>query len=156
LSYKRLELFIDGASQGNPGEAGVGVVICHQGEVVKNFAKFIGIATNNVAEYSALIYGLQEALILRAVELVINTDSELLARQLNGAYKVRHAVLKPLYEQAKHLLSGFTSVKINHIPRQQNRGADKLAAEAIKYKDKPKWSPRLQSGGGKSELQRAA
>ena len=131
MSYKSVELFIDGASQGNPGEAGIGVVICHKGEVIKNFSKSIGIATNNVAEYYALIYGLQEVLILRAAEVTVNTDSELLARQLNNLYKVKNAALKPLYEQVRHLFSGFASVKINHIPRQLNRGADKLATEAI-------------------------
>jgi ribonuclease HI len=156
LSYRSLELYIDGASQGNPGEAGVGVVICHRGEVVKNFSKAIGIATNNVAEYYALIYGLQEALILKALEVIINTDSELLAKQLNGDYKVKNVTIKSLYEQAMHLLGAFSSARINHIPRQQNRGADKLATQAVRYKDKPKWSPRLSGRGGKSELRRAA
>lgn len=134
MSYKSVELFIDGASQGNPGEAGIGIVVCHNGEVIKNFSKAIGIATNNVAEYYAFIYGLQEALILRAGEIIVNTDSELLARQLNQLYKVKNVMLKPLYEQARHLLTGFTRVKINHIPRQLNRGADKLATKAIKKK----------------------
>ena len=133
MSYKNLELFIDGAAQGNPGEAGIGVVICHNKGVIKNFSKAIGIATNNVAEYYALIYGLQEALILRAGGVIVNTDSELLARQLNQLYKVKNAMLKPLYEQARHLFTGFTSIKINYIPRQQNRGADKLATEAINF-----------------------
>jgi len=143
VSYKSLEIFTDGASKGNPGEAGIGVVICHNGEVIKNISQAIGIATNNVAEYFALIYGLQEALILRAGEIVVNTDSELLARQLNQTYKVKNAVLKPLFSQVQHLLSGFNTVKINHIPREKNRGADKLATKAVKLKDKPTWSPRL-------------
>lgn len=132
MSYKSLELFTDGASQGNPGEAGVGVVICSNGEVIKNFSQTIGIATNNVAEYYALIYGLQEALMLQAAEVIINTDSELLAKQLSNDYKVKNASLKPLFAQVQHLLSGFKSVKINQIPRRQNKGADKLATKAIK------------------------
>jgi len=132
VSYKTLELFIDGASQGNPGEAGVGVVICNNGEVIKNFSKPIGATTNNVAEYYALIYGLQEALFLQAREVIVNTDSELLAKQLNKDYKVKNASLKPLFAQAQHLLSGFSSFRINQIPRTQNKGADKLATKAIK------------------------
>jgi ribonuclease HI len=146
LSYKSLELFIDGASHGNPGEAGVGVIICHKGEVVKNFSKAIGTATNNVAEYYALIYGLQEALILKASDITVNTDSELLAKQLNRDYKVKNAAIKPLYEQAGHLLEAFSSAEIRHIPREQNRGADKLATQAVRYKDKPKWSLRRKAG----------
>lgn len=142
MSYKSLELFTDGASQGNPGEAGIGVVVCHNGEVIKNISQSIGVATNNVAEYYALIYGLQEALIMRAGEVIVNTDSELLARQLNRTYKVKNAILKPLFSQIQHLLSGFAAAKINHIPRQLNRGADKLASQAVKFKDKPEWSLR--------------
>ena len=81
---RALEIYIDGASKGNPGPSGVGVVICRDGETIKNISSYIGHATNNVAEYTALIYALEEALIMKAESLKINTDSQLLHRQLKG------------------------------------------------------------------------
>jgi len=129
---KRVTIFTDGASHGNPGPAGIGVVICNEkGETVKNLSEFIGETTNNVAEYMALIYGLQEALILRAEEVIINTDSELMAKQLKKEYKIKNADLKMLYGQLGHLLGGFDKYEINHIDRSQNKGADRLANKAI-------------------------
>lgn len=136
MSYKSLSIFIDGASKGNPGDAAIGVVICNGEEVVKNFYKYIGSTTNNIAEYTALIYGLQEALILKAKEIFVNTDSELILRQLKGIYKVKNPNIRALFEQVKHLLSGFDKVKIAQIPREKNRGADKLAQKAIKEQAK--------------------
>lgn len=156
MSFKSLELFIDGASKGNPGPAGVGVVICLNGEVIKNLSRSIGNTTNNVAEYYALIFGLEEALILRAGEVVVNTDSELLARQLNGAYKVKNASLKLLFVQIQHLASAFHKIEIRQIPRERNRGADKLASQGIKKGQAETATPTFLRGGGKSELQRAA
>lgn len=129
---RRLTIFTDGACHGNPGPSGVGVVICDEkGATVKNFSEFIGETTNNVAEYTALIYGLQEALILRADEVIINTDSELLAKQLKKEYKIKDADLKILYRQVGHLLSGFVKYEVKHIDRSNNKGADKLANKAI-------------------------
>lgn len=129
---KELEIYIDGASKGNPGPSGIGVVICRDGETIKNISTFIGNATNNVAEYTALIYALQEALKMRADHLKINTDSQLLERQLNKTYKVKHENIAGLYNQAVHLLTGFKAVSIVSIPRENNKGADKLATLAIK------------------------
>lgn len=129
---KELELYIDGASKGNPGPSGIGVVICKDGQTLKNIASFIGNTTNNIAEYTALIYGLQEGLMLKAESLKINTDSQLLYRQINKVYKIKNPNLLGLYNQAVHLFSNFKEVKINHISRQDNRGADKLATKAIK------------------------
>jgi ribonuclease HI len=129
---KQLEIYIDGASKGNPGPAGIGVIICQNGEVLKNIANYIGNTTNNVAEYTALIYGLQEALMLKAESLKINTDSQLLYRQIKKVYKTKSQNILGLYNQVIHLLSAFKEVSINHIPRQDNRGADKLANQAIK------------------------
>jgi ribonuclease HI len=126
-----LEIYIDGASQGNPGHSGVGIVIYRDGLRIKNISNYIGTATNNVAEYTALIYALQEALLLKAKSLKINTDSQLLARQLNKIYKVKHSGIITLYKQALHLLTGFEKVLINHIPREENKLADKLATQAI-------------------------
>jgi ribonuclease HI len=129
---KELEIYIDGASKGNPGPSGIGVVICRNKETIKNISSYIGNATNNVAEYTALIYGLQEALILKAEAVKVKTDSQLLARQLNKVYKVRHANIIGLYDQAVRLLSGFKETCIINIPREENCGADKLATLAIK------------------------
>ncbi|MDD5120378.1 MAG: ribonuclease HI family protein [Candidatus Omnitrophica bacterium] len=127
-----LEIYIDGASKGNPGKSGIGVAIYQNNRLVKNIASYIGVATNNVAEYTALIYALEEALLLKASSLKINTDSQLLARQLNKIYKVRNEGIISLYNRAVHLLSGFDNVLISHIPREKNTVADKLATQAIK------------------------
>jgi len=127
-----LEIYIDGASKGNPGHSGVGIVIYRNGQVLKRISSYIGKATNNIAEYTALIYALEEALLLKATSLKINTDSQLLARQINRVYKVKHEGLIGLYERAVHLLSGFEKVLVNHIPREKNTCADKLATGAIK------------------------
>ncbi|MFH1355388.1 MAG: ribonuclease HI family protein [Candidatus Omnitrophota bacterium] len=131
---KEIEIYIDGASKGNPGPSGIGVVICQDGETIRNLSRYIGDATNNVAEYTALIYALEEALILKAEVLKINSDSQLLCRQLNKVYKVKNPNILILYNQARHLLSGFKRVLINNIPRSDNRGADKLASKAVKEK----------------------
>lgn len=127
----KYDIYVDGASQGNPGEAGIGVVISHGDNVIKNVSQYIGIATNNVAEYVALIYGLQEALIQNIKRLNVNTDSELLYKQLNGEYKVKDTTLKIFNNIAKHLLSGFEKIELTNIPREKNKGADKLATIAI-------------------------
>jgi len=127
-----LEIYIDGASKGNPGPSGAGIVIYRNGLRIKNISNYIGTATNNAAEYTALIYALEEALLLKAKSLKINTDSQLLARQLNKIYKVKHAGIINLYNRATHLLTGFEKVVIKHIPREENSLADKLATSAVK------------------------
>ncbi len=129
---KNLDIYIDGASQGNPGPSGVGVVICEGGKTIKNISSFIGNTTNNVAEYTALIYALQEALVLKAQNLRINTDSELLHRQLKKIYKIKNPNILGLYNQVMHLMPAFKEINIHHIPRENNRGADRLATKAIK------------------------
>ena len=129
---KEIEIYIDGASKGNPGPSGIGVVIYRDGQTIKNISSFIGNATNNIAEYTALIYGLEEALMLRAGVLKINTDSQLLYRQLNKVYKVKNPNILGLYNRVIHLMSAFEKVSVNNIPRENNRGADKLANKAIR------------------------
>ena len=129
---RALEIFIDGASKGNPGPSGIGVVICRDGKTIKNLSNYIGNATNNIAEYSALIYALQEALILKAESIKINTDSQLLARHIKRLYKVKHPNIVGLFIQAQHLISAFKDFSIVDIPREMNKGADKLATDAIK------------------------
>ena len=129
---KELEIYIDGASKGNPGPSGIGAVISQAGVVVKNISSFIGNATNNIAEYTALIYALEEAAALKAESLKIKTDSQLLARQLNKIYKVKNANISGLYDQAVFLISSFKEVSIENIPREENQSADRLATEAVK------------------------
>ena len=129
---KELEIYIDGASKGNPGPSGIGVVICCNGQTIKNLSSYIGFATNNFAEYSALICALQEALILKAEVLKIKTDSQLLARQLNKIYKVKNENISGLYNQVVLLLSSFKEVSIQNIPREENQGADRLATQAVR------------------------
>ncbi|MBM3255029.1 MAG: ribonuclease HI family protein [Candidatus Omnitrophica bacterium] len=129
---KTIEVYVDGASKGNPGPSGIGVVICRDGEVIRNISSYIGGATNNIAEYTALIFGLQEGLLLKAESIKINSDSELLCHQLNKVYKVKNKNILGLYNQAMHLMSGFKQVSVRHIKRENNRGADKLANQAVK------------------------
>jgi ribonuclease HI len=128
-------LYTDGASKGNPGAAGAGwVLINEKHSVAIKECKFLGQATNNEAEYQALILGLQKALSLGIIEIRIYMDSELLVRQLNGLYKVRNPRLNVFFSQARDLLKKFTNYAIMHVPRAENREADRMANEAIKRK----------------------
>lgn len=132
MKNKRIEIYVDGGSRGNPGPSGVGVVILDAGgKRLKEISKYIGETTNNIAEYNALIYGLEEALILRIDEIVVNLDSELVARQLTGDYRVKDPGLKPLFERAMNMLKSFKSFEIRHIEREKNKEADKLVNKAI-------------------------
>ncbi|MFH0912897.1 MAG: ribonuclease HI family protein [Candidatus Omnitrophota bacterium] len=135
---KELEIYIDGASKGNPGPSGIGVVVCQGGETIKNIANYIGNTTNNIAEYTALIYGLQEGLLLKAENITVKTDSQLLYRQLKKIYKVKNPNILELYNQVTHLIAAFAGFSINHIPREENKGADKLANQAVKQALKKK------------------
>jgi len=127
-----LEIYTDGACRGNPGPAGIGVVVKSDGQVIKEISQSIETATNNIAEYTAVIYALQEALVLKARKVLIQTDSELVAKQLTGEYKVKNANLKPLFDQIRHMLPGFERISFKHIPREENAHADKLAKQAVK------------------------
>lgn len=126
-----LEIYIDGASKGNPGPSGIGVVISRDGETIANISRFIGTTTNNVAEYTALIHALEKARGLKAQALKINTDSQLLYKQICKVYKIKSPNILELYHQAAALMSGFKQVAIREIPREENKGADKLATRAI-------------------------
>ncbi|OGX00329.1 MAG: hypothetical protein A3I73_03115 [Omnitrophica bacterium RIFCSPLOWO2_02_FULL_45_16] len=132
MKNKRVEIYIDGGSRGNPGPAGIGVVILDErGKKIKDIAKYIGETTNNIAEYNALLYGLEEALIIRADEILINMDSELVAKQLSGDYRVKDSNIKPLFERALNMLKSFKGFEIKHIKREKNKEADKLVNKAI-------------------------
>jgi ribonuclease HI len=141
---KKIHLYSDGASKGNPGDAGIGVVLSDEdGNVLREIAEYIGKQTNNVAEYSALIRGLQEAVDLGATQVAICTDSELLARQLTGVYRVKAPNLRPLFEKAVMILRTFERVTISHVMREFNKRADELANEGVR-----KGRGRLNSEGG--------
>jgi probable phosphoglycerate mutase len=123
---------IDGGSRGNPGPAAYGVAIeTVQGEPVAAFGKFIGRTTNNVAEYQGLLAALEYALSHGYSRLRIMTDSELMARQISGRYKVRSPDLKPLYDKARAMITQFESFSIRHVYREHNREADRLANQAM-------------------------
>jgi ribonuclease HI len=125
-------LMVDGASRGNPGEAGCGAVIFDPaGENVRELSRYLGKATNNVAEYAGLLMGLEEAIKLGVKKLRVESDSELLVRQLTGVYKVREPRLVELHRKAQELLRRFESHRIRHVYREQNRIADKLANRGI-------------------------
>lgn len=129
---KKILVYVDGGSRGNPGPAGIGVVILdHKRKKLKTIYKYIGEATNNIAEYSALVHGLEEAEALKADEVVINMDSELAVRQLTGEYKVKDPGIKSLFEKAVSILKKFDSFDIRHIERAKNKEADKLVNKAI-------------------------
>jgi ribonuclease HI len=123
---------VDGAARGNPGEAGCGAVICDErGAVVKQLSRYLGRATNNVAEYEALLMGLEAVIKLGQKRIRIQSDSQLLVRQLNGEYRVKDEKLKRLCQKAIALLRQFEGYRIVHVPRAENKPADRLANRGI-------------------------
>jgi ribonuclease HI len=133
---QRLLIHVDGGARGNPGPAAIGVVVSTpEGEVIDEVAERIGVATNNVAEYRGLLRGLERAQALGAGEVEIINDSELVARQLTGAYKVKHAAMKPLHAEAMAALRGFDRWSIRSVPRAQNARADGLVNQALDAAD---------------------
>lgn len=131
------QLYTDGASKGNPGPAGAGWVLENdQDSILVKESSFLGEATNNEAEYQALILGVKKALACEVEEIRIFMDSELVVRQLSGLYRVKNPRLSILFKQVKDLLSRFSSYVIIHIPRENNREADRMANEAIRNNTK--------------------
>src|SRR3989338_3319992 len=125
-------LYTDGAARGNPGPAGAGALLCDSGgRVIAELCEYLGEATNNVAEYRALLLGLKKAAELGGGEIEVLADSELMVRQLSGRYRVKNEGLKPLFQQAVRLLKEFEKYSIRHIDREQNYEADRLANRAI-------------------------
>lgn len=125
-------LYTDGAARGNPGPAGLGVVVCDpDGKVLAEVATYAGEKTNNQAEYEALAIGLEQALAMGATSVTIRADSELMVRQVDGAYQVKNEGIKPLFAKVTALLSRLEHYTIHHIPRELNAHADKLANRAI-------------------------
>jgi ribonuclease HI len=148
---------VDGGSRGNPGPASYGVVIRDpRGEVVARLKKYIGRTTNNVAEYYGLIAALDYAQSNSIKALRVESDSELLVKQMQGQYKVKSADLKPLYERAKKMSQALPAFRIDHVYREQNREADLLANEAMdEASGKPpavaSRNPKVESGNSKRE-----
>lgn len=133
----KLTMYIDGASSGNPGNAGIGVVIFDEdNRQVGKVSHYIGKTTNNAAEYHAIIRALKIAHYFQAKSVKVRTDSELIVRQINGQYKIKDEGLLPLYEQVMELMKKIPSVHIEYIPRNQNEKADFLAKKATMKKAK--------------------
>ena len=166
------EIFTDGASHGNPGPAGIGIVLqAPHGRSRLQLYKYLGETTNNVAEYTALIYALQEAMARGVRRVHVRLDSELVARQMAGLYRVRDATLRQLHAQCRQLATGFDDCRIESVPREQNHEADRLAARGVAARPDTSLKrvdvlttsggqsdrrPPDPSAGGKSGLQRAA
>jgi len=133
MKIERVVIFTDGAAEPNPGPAAIGAIIKdEQGRLITSISQSIGQATNNQAEYRAIIAALEKAIRLGADQVDIRSDSELVVRQISGRYRVKNAALKPLYQQVKQLQSQLKGSTITHIPRQENTEADSLANMALK------------------------
>lgn len=127
----RLTVNVDGGARGNPGPAAIGVVVRESGEVIAEVGEKIGEATNNVAEYKALLKGIELAAAHGASELELLGDSELVVRQVEGRYKVKNAGMKELHAEVKRALRDFDSWSIRHVRRAENADADRLVNEAL-------------------------
>jgi ribonuclease HI len=136
LQAPEIVLFTDGASRGNPGLAGAGILITDpEGNTLVERSVFLGETTNNVAEYQALVIGLEEALKLSPKRIIVRMDSELIVKQINGEYRVRNPGLLPHYRRASEILSKLEEVQVCHVRRECNRQADRLANLAIDHRD---------------------
>jgi ribonuclease HI len=129
-----LLIHIDGASRGNPGEAGFGIHVQDQSRATELYG-YLGQATNNVAEYQALLHALRYALAQGARRVEICSDSELVVRQIEGRYRVKHPGLAPLHREALGLLASFERARLRHVAREENRDADRLANLALDRRD---------------------
>jgi ribonuclease HI len=129
----RLLIHTDGAARGNPGPAGAGAVLrdAADGSLVAEIATFLGVRTNNYAEWTAVALALEEALLQGATHVDLRMDSQLVARQITGQYRVKHPDLKPIHAQVMSLLSRFAGYTVGHVPRELNKEADRLSNVAI-------------------------
>lgn len=129
---RRLLIHTDGAARGNPGPAGAGAILRDaDGAVVSELARFLGLRTNNYAEWTAVQLALEEALGLGATQVDLRMDSELVARQIAGRYRVKHPDLKPIHARVMALLGRFDAYTVAHVPRALNKDADRLSNVAI-------------------------
>jgi ribonuclease HI len=146
----KARLHTDGGARGNPGPAGIGAVLIDEsGKVIGELAEGIGIATNNVAEYRALIAGLELALAKGVTELEVLMDSELVVSQMQGQWKIKNKGLQPLALEANSLLNRFESTRLNHVPREANADADKLANQGM---DAAELDAELDAESGQGNL----
>lgn len=128
----RATLYADGGARGNPGPAALGAVLLDaDGAVLREISAFLGVTTNNVAEWSALVAGLEAALELGVQDLNVRLDSELVVRQVNGVYRVKHPNLQPLYARTQSLLRRFRHVDVAHVRRKENAHADALVNRVL-------------------------
>jgi probable phosphoglycerate mutase len=140
---------IDGASRGNPGPAAYAVVVeSSDGSKLAGFSGYLGRATNNFAEYQALLAALEYARSNHYLRVHVQTDSELLARQIEGVYKVKSPGLKPLQEHARQMIARLESFSIQHVPREQNHEADQLANQALEAAERAWKRDRAEGQGG--------
>ena len=132
-SHQRILIYTDGAARGNPGPAGLGAILrdAQTGEVLAELARFLGIRTNNYAEWTAVEEAVRRALELGARQLDLRMDSELVARQISGRYRVKHADLKPIHARVMAMLGQLESYTVGHVPRELNKDADRLSNVAI-------------------------
>jgi ribonuclease HI len=132
-SATKAVIYSDGASRGNPGPSGAGavVVFADRGHPTQRFGRFLGVQTNNVAEYQGVILGLERALAAGVREVEVRADSMLAMMQLKGEWKLKHEGLKPHFEKARQLAARFDRISFKHIPREQNAAADEMSNRAI-------------------------
>ena len=132
-SSRRLLIYTDGAARGNPGPAGLGAILrdAETGAVLAELARFLGVRTNNYAEWTAVEDALREALALGARQVDLRMDSELVARQISGRYRVKHPDLKPIHARVMEMLGQLSSYTVGHVPRELNKDADRLSNVAI-------------------------
>jgi ribonuclease HI len=132
-SPRRILIYTDGAARGNPGPAGLGAILrdARTGEVLAEMARFLGIRTNNYAEWTAVEDAVRQALELGANQVDLRMDSELVARQISGRYRVKHADLKPIHTRVMAMLGQLDGYTVGHVPRELNKDADRLSNVAI-------------------------
>ncbi len=134
MDTKKVTIYADGAARGNPGPASIGVVIKDESDdKVAEISNHIGMATNNQAEYLAIIAGLEKVISLGYKNVIVKADSELVIMQINGLYKIRNTALRPLYQKVVQLTGSLENVLLTYIPREQNADADALANRALDY-----------------------
>jgi ribonuclease HI len=138
----KITLYTDGGARGNPGPAAIGIVVQQKGQTLKKYSEYIGEATNNQAEYQAVIFALKKVKLLfgkkeaKVMEIEVMMDSELVAKQLNHQYKIKEEDLQPLFLKVWNLMLDFGQVSFKYIPREKNKEADRLVNQALDNQDK--------------------
>ena len=146
-------IYSDGGARGNPGPAAAGgVILARDGSIIGRVSEYLGVATNNVAEYRALIVALKRALDAGCRRVEVRLDSELVVKQLSGLYRVKDAKMQTLYQHVRRLLDQFEAATVKHVPRSENRDADRLVNDALDARaaraqaEAPKEEPLHENG----------